>query len=172
MTDHTRSGRRRLGVALVLLGCVLFTISLFVPVMQWSVNAAHSTAGDARIWIGDAWTLADGGFEGASLLPVASAAVVLLAALAVLGRTRRTWQAQVALALVVGYVPAWTAVAFARKWEDQVDADTLVEQRLEDGSAAGGEHGHTHGGEPTAIGGRSLSVGRRSAPGGHATRWA
>ncbi|NNE11593.1 MAG: hypothetical protein HKN41_05025 [Ilumatobacter sp.] len=113
-------------VALVVLGCVLFTIALFVPVMQWSVSVEHETDGNARIWFGDGWTLADAGFQGAGLLPFASAAVVPLAVLAAATRSRPAWRVQVALAVVVAYVPLWTALAFARKWEDDVGADLGV----------------------------------------------
>lgn len=124
MAHMGRQGDRteRLGIGLVLLGCGLFVVAMFVPVMRWSVNAKHESAGDARIWIGDDWTLSDGGFEGAWLLPFGTAAVLLLAAAMLSAR----WRAQVALACVVGYVPAWTAVAFARKLEDQVAPDIGV----------------------------------------------
>lgn len=111
--------------ALVVAGCALFVLAVFVPVMRWEQNAAHSTAGDARIWFGDGWTLADGGFEGAALLPFASAAAVVLAVVAILAG-RSAWRWQVVAALAAGYVPLWTAIAFARKWEDDVDPDIGV----------------------------------------------
>jgi hypothetical protein len=110
-------------VALSLIGCVLLAVATFVPVMRWSVNEAHETAGDAKIWFGDGWTLADGGFEGAWLLRPASAAVLLLAGALLGTRGRVGRRLHLALIAVVAYVPLWTAIAFARKWEDQVDPD-------------------------------------------------
>lgn len=117
---------QRLGIGLVLVGCALFAAATFSPVMRWSINAKHDTAGDARIWTGEGWTLADGGFAGAWLLPVASAAIVLLAVTALVARGITAWRAQVVTACVSGYVPAWTAVTFIRKWEDQVAPDVGV----------------------------------------------
>lgn len=119
----TPTRTRPLPVALILGGCAAFAAATFVPVMKWSVNEYHETAGNARVWFGDDWTLADGGFEGAWLLPVATAAIVLLAAAALVGRGTTLWRAQVGLAALVGYIPAWTAVAFVRKLEDDVDVD-------------------------------------------------
>lgn len=119
-----RSARRTAGTTLVVIGCGLLALATIAPVMRWEVNAAHETAGSARIWLGDAWTLADGGFQGASLLPLASVAVLVLAGVALFGRgSRRWWRATVVLAAVAAYVPLWTAVAFARKLEDQVEPD-------------------------------------------------
>lgn len=123
MSDRSVERRHTAGTALMVVGCGFLALATVVPVMRWDVNAAHDTAGDARIWLGDAWTLADGGFQGAALLPVSSVAVLVLALVAVFGRGRAGWWSTVALAAVAAYVPLWTAVAFARKWEDQVEPD-------------------------------------------------
>jgi hypothetical protein len=106
---------------LVLGGCALFAVSLFLPVMRWDANAAHATAGSARVFLGSGFTLADGGFGGAGLLAVAVAAVVVLAlATLAAGVNPQAWRVQVGAAAVALYYPAWVFYVFVKKWEDDV----------------------------------------------------
>lgn len=105
---------------LMLAGSALLLVSAFVPVMRWTVNAAHTTGGSARVFTGGGWTLADGGFGGEQLLPVALAAGVAWGPLAWL--EPRTWVPPIrrVLAAVAAYYPVWVAMVFVRKWEDDV----------------------------------------------------
>lgn len=102
-----------------MIGCVLLVISTVIPVMKWPVNAKHASAGNARVWLGDGWTLADGGFGGAQLLPVAAAAAVVLAVAVLVPRV--LWRVRATLVVVAGYVPLWVGYVFVRKQEDGVN---------------------------------------------------
>lgn len=106
---------------LTLAGCALFGVSTLLPVMRWLESSVHSTAGSARVFGGDDFTLVDGGFGGEQLLPVAAIGVVLVA-VAVLASRLGTWvwRAQVVALAVALYYPGWVLYAFARKIEDQV----------------------------------------------------
>lgn len=106
---------------LMLAGSALLLVSAFVPVMTWSVNAAHATAGSARAFTGGGWTLADGGFGGEQLLPVAVAAGVAWGPTAWLEPRVAVSRLRWALAAAAAYFPLWVAYVFARKWEDDVD---------------------------------------------------
>jgi hypothetical protein len=114
------------GNPLILLGCGLFGVSVFLPVMRWDANPIHPTPGSARVFLGAGFTLVDGGFEGTSLIPVAVAAVVALAVVAVLGLLGVLvgpwiWWVQLGLAIVVAYYPLWILFVFLKKTEDEVD---------------------------------------------------
>lgn len=109
--------------ALALAGCLLFGVSILLPVMRWNVNATHSTAGSARVFgADDSYTLVDGGFAGADLVPFAAFAVSIVAVAALASRVGRwVWWVQVA-ALAIGlYYPGWVLYVFVKKLEDQVD---------------------------------------------------
>lgn len=109
--------------ALALAGCVLFGVSILLPVMRWDVNAAHSTAGSARVFgADDSYTLVDGGFAGADLVPFAAFAVSIVAVATLASRVGRwVWWVQVAALAVALYYPAWVLYVFVKKLEDQVD---------------------------------------------------
>jgi hypothetical protein len=89
-------------------------------VMRWNANEAHPTAGGARVFLGSGYTLFDGGFEGTFLVPVALAAVVVLAVVTVVGAGTRTWAVQLGAAAVAAYYPLWLLFVFVKKWEDEV----------------------------------------------------
>jgi hypothetical protein len=105
----------------VLVGCALFAVSIFLPVMRWSANEAHSTAGSARVFLGSGYQLVDGGFPGTALLPVAILAIAVLAIVTVVGAGAATWWVQLGSAAVACYYPLWVVAVFAKKWEDDVD---------------------------------------------------
>jgi len=107
--------------ALALMGCLLFGVSVLLPVMRWNVGPAHSTAGSARVLGDDSSTLVDGGYAGASLVPL-SAFVVLVMAVAILASSlgRWVWWVQVAALAVALYYPAWVLYVFLKKLEDEV----------------------------------------------------
>ncbi|HWL42385.1 MAG TPA: hypothetical protein VNQ73_05530 [Ilumatobacter sp.] len=106
--------------ALMVTGSALLLVSVFVPVMRWSVGPAHDTAGSARVFVGDGWRLVDGGFGGEWLLPVALVAGLVWGPLGL--AEQRVWVRRVrwALAALAVYYPVWVAVVFVRKWEDDV----------------------------------------------------
>jgi hypothetical protein len=112
---------RHAGALVVVAGCAAVAISLFLPVMRWQPSAAHPTAGSARVFGGDAFTLVDAGFPGSSLVVPSVVAVGVLAVAAWLMRLgRSTWRVQLFAFGAACYYPAWVLYVFARKWEDAV----------------------------------------------------
>lgn len=111
----------RAGMFLVLLGCALVALSLVIPVMRWQASAVHDTAGSAMVFLGDGWTLADGGYPGWPLVPISLVALCVLV-IATLSRsvnnTRR--RVQLTSAAVLAYYPIWVLMVFVRKLEDKV----------------------------------------------------
>ena len=106
---------------LTLLGCVLVGVSMALPVMRWHASVVHSTAGSARMFGGDNYTLVDGGYVGAALAPLSALAVALVG-LAVLASRLGSWVwwVQVTALAVAFYYPGWVLHVFLRKLEDQV----------------------------------------------------
>lgn len=108
-------------LSVTLIGCALFGISLLLPVMRWRQSEHHSTGGSARVFLDDSYTLVDGGFGGAGLVPVAALAVAVVAVASLAGRiTPAAWYVQAAAALVALYYPFWVLVVFLKKLEDEV----------------------------------------------------
>ena len=106
---------------ITLLGCGLFLLSIVLPVMRWQASAHHTSSGSARVFLGDGFTLVDGGFGGSDLV-VASALAVLVVAMAALGAgiVGWLWSVQVAGLAVLAYYPLWVLYVFAKKLEDEV----------------------------------------------------
>jgi hypothetical protein len=109
------------GALVVVAGCVAFAVSMFLPVMRWQPSPVHPTAGSARVFIGDAFTLVDAGFPGSSLVIPSAVAVGVLAIAALMTRLgRSTWRSQLIAFVAACYYPAWVLYVFVRKWEDDV----------------------------------------------------
>jgi hypothetical protein len=106
---------------LVLGGSALFLLSVVLPVMRWRKSEHHSSGGSARVFVGDGYTLVDGGFSGTALVPVAALAVVVVAVAALAARVVPwAWYVQATAAVVACYYPIWVAYVFAKKLEDEV----------------------------------------------------
>lgn len=107
--------------ALTLIGCVLFAVSIALPVMRWNASEVFSTAGSARVFADDAYTLIDGAYRGTQLIPLSALAVGVVG-LAVLSSRLGTWVwwVQATALLVALYYPVWVLHVFLVKLEDPV----------------------------------------------------
>jgi peptidoglycan/LPS O-acetylase OafA/YrhL len=89
--------------------------------MRWRPSGVHPTSGSARVFGASDWTLVDGGFRGASLVPLSVVSVAVAALAAVATRLdRRMWWAQITTLALSLYYPFWVLYVFAKKWEDDV----------------------------------------------------
>jgi hypothetical protein len=106
---------------LTLVGCVLFGASILLPVMRWSASAVFTTAGSARVFTGEAYSLVDGVYTGAALVPLSAAAVAVVAVSTLVSRLGDwVWWVQAGALVIAFYYPAWVSYVFVKKLDDPV----------------------------------------------------
>jgi hypothetical protein len=99
----------------------MFGLSVALPVMRWQASDVFPTAGSARVFADDAYTLVDGAYNGVGLVPLSALAVAIVAVAVLVSRLGTwVWWVQAAALAVAFYYPAWVLHVFLKKLDDPV----------------------------------------------------